>query len=371
MTRGRVLVLGAYGLAGRAIVAALREGGEVDVIASGRRPERLAERFGVGPAPRVETRVLDATDEDALRGACADADVVVNAVGPFLRSGFGIARTVVAAGRHYVDCANEQLHYERLRALDAKARDGDVLLACGAGVIPGLSSLLAARLLEESPAADRLDIVWAQRRHAFEDGGQASMMGGVLDADHRPWAVRDGRRAPVTVGRSRRDWTLPEPFGRLRLLEVPTIDVAVFAERARLREIRTWFHVGDAPPLLFGLIRLLGPSRHAWAYRLVDRIVARRRRLEFARAVARGIGPEALLLVRTSGASGTRDAAVRFRDGASPTAVLPARIARDLLAGVPGHRGLATPVDLLRWDDVAGRVRETAVAIDLPADATA
>jgi short subunit dehydrogenase-like uncharacterized protein len=352
MGNARILVLGAYGLAGRVIVEALRRTPDHTVIASGRRRARLDEQFtGLQGAP-VETLVLDTTDATKLRQACASANLVINAVGPFARGGADIARTVVDCGCHYVDCANEQIHYERLHELHEPARSAGVLLVTAAGLIPGLSTVLAAHLLDRDDAADAVDITFAQLRHAYADGGGASVMGGVLDAVYRPYAVCNGIRSPVTLGRSVRDVSLPAPFGARRLLEVPTIDVAVLAARAGLREIHTWFYLGEQPTWLFGLIRALNPTKRAWAYQLIDRLVERLNRADFARAQKQGVSPEALLLIRTSGAARTHQATVQFTDGASPLAVLPARIARDLARGVIEKRGLATPIDLYRWPDL-------------------
>jgi len=352
-----VLVLGAYGLAGRAIVERLLRDTPHDIIASGRRPERLASEFVNADRSRLETRVLDATDSAALAAACAEARVVINAVGPYNRDGFSIARTVVHCGRHYVDCANEQIHYERLIDLDDDARAAEVLLVTAAGLIPGLSTLLAAHLLDRCPDANRIDIRYAQLRHAYADGGHASVMGGVLDAVYRPYAVRGGERIAVPLGQSTDEAELPPPFGPRRFLEVPNIDVPVLAALRPLRDIHTWIHLGDQPAWLFGLIRFLDPARRRWAYRLISAIVDRLTHAEFEAAAARGLGPDAFLEIEVADGGERQRAWLHFTDGASPTAVLPSRIACDLLAGSLAVRGLATPVGLYRWPEIEKNVQ--------------
>ncbi len=349
---GSVLVLGAYGLAGRAIVRRLLAATDAKVVASGRRSDRLVEEFSGDSSGRLRTLALDATDSTALTDACREADVVVNAVGPYDLHGAAIARTVVGGRRHYIDCANEQVHFEHLRKLDAEAADAGVLLVTGAGVAPGLSTLVAAHLLESGLPPTSVEIVYAQLRHAYPDGGQASVMGGVLDAVHRPWAIHAGERVEAKLGRSVREMELPAPFGRRRLLEVPTIDVPVLAARVALHDARTWFYLGDQPPWLFGLIRLLDPTRRRWAYRLIERIVTRMTRAEYDHAVASGLGTDVYLGVTVGAAGVSRSAEVHLTDGASPTAVLPARIASDLLAGTVTESGLRTPIDLYRWRDL-------------------
>ena len=61
----------------------------------------------------------------ALREACGRASFVINAVGPFARSGAAIARVAVECGLPYLDCANEQVHYGHAeKKLDKKAFSG-------------------------------------------------------------------------------------------------------------------------------------------------------------------------------------------------------------------------------------------------------
>ena len=353
----RVLVLGACGLAGRVVVERLLAASDLEIVATGRNAASLRARFG-GRDPRQTTATLDADDAAALRQACASVDIVVNAVGPYTRNGAEIARTVVDCRRHYIDCANEQLHFERLQALDARARDAGCLLVTGAGLFPGLSSLLATHQLRAHPGADTLEIVYAQLRSPFDDGGHASAMGGVLDTVLQPWAVRGGRRVAVPLGRSLRTADLPLPFGRCRLLEVPTIDLPLFAGRTGLREIHTWVLMTDQPAWVFGLIRRLDPTRRPWAYRLLDGILSRLARREAAHAKAGGLSRNALLQVITRDASRERAANLVFCDGATPVGVLPARIARDLASNRITATGLQTPLDLYTWEDLVDEVND-------------
>ena len=349
---GSVLVLGAYGLAGRAVVAAVLRTTQCRVVAAGRHAERLAAEFGAADPARLTTSVVDVTDAAALQRACEPVDLVVNAVGPYNLSGAAIAQTVVAARRHYVDCANEQIHYERMGGLAEEARAAGVLMVVAAGLVPGLSTLLAVHVLECAPRADRVDVRYAQLRHAFADGGHASVMGGVLDAVYRPSALCNGQRVPVALGESTATAEFPPPFGPRRFLEVPNIDVPVLAGYRPLREVHTWIDLGDQPTWLFALIRALDPVRRRWAYRIIARVVERLTRKEFETALSLGRGPDAYLEVEASAGAERQRAGVHFTDGASPTAVLPARIVRDLFANRLPQRGLATPIDLYSWSDV-------------------
>jgi len=342
-----ILVLGAYGLAGRGIIERIATRSAYCVTAAGRRADKLQALLKVAGSNRVRTLVLDATDVSALRDACANASFVINAVGPFSRNGADIARTVIECGRPYLDCANEQRHYQNLLELDALARRQGVPMITGAGAVPGLSTLLTAHLLKRFPATTEVDVCWAQFRHAYAESGLASMMGGILEAVDRPLALRKGNPVPIVIGRSAMHFDLPEPFGRKRLLEVPTIDALTIPNRFSLQEFHTWFYMGDLPTWLLEMVRVLKPNRRPWAYRLIE---ARMRYLndrDTAKAIAAGIGPECLLQVLVRNSDEAKARLMVFADGAVATACLPAYIADSYLRGEVSQTGLLTPLDLV------------------------
>lgn len=352
-----ILVLGAYGLAGRAIVARLAAKTGHTIIAAGRNSAKLQMLSDSMGAERVRTRVLDAADAGALRAACEDASFVINAVGPFARTGADIARVVVEAGLPYLDCANEQTHYERLGELDPLARRRGVPIITAAGAIPGLSTMLVARLIGQLDGAAEVDCCWAQYRHAYADTGLASIMGGILEAVAHPVALKGGQLAPVVMGRGMRAFELDAPFGLKTLMEVPTIDALTIAHAFPLREYHTWFYMGELPTWLLDVVRVLAPQRRRWAYRLIESIMRRLNDRDTARAIAVGVGPECLVHVTARSATETRQASILFRDGAAATACLPAYLAALYFDGGIPAAGLMTPLDLVeaaQFEAIAG-----------------
>lgn len=343
----KVLVLGAYGLAGRAIVDRLLEKTPFQVVASGRDPAKLRALYNTADKPSVRTLVLDAADPHALREACRDVAFVINAVGPFTRSGAAIAKTVLESGRPYLDCANEQRHYRHLEALHALACRQKVPLITAAGAIPGCSTLLTAGLLERNPREACVECCWAQFRHAYPESGLASMMGGILEALERPLTLKAGRMMPVRLGKSVKTVELPEPFGKQRLMELPTIDALTLPKRFQIQDHRTWFYMGDLPLGLLNIIRVLQPQRRPWVYRLVEAIMRRINTRDTRKAIASGVGPESLLTVTVSTGSETEGRQILFRDGAVATACLPVYIAGKYLRGEVDQTGLLTPLDLV------------------------
>ncbi|HOZ49150.1 MAG TPA: saccharopine dehydrogenase NADP-binding domain-containing protein [Candidatus Hydrogenedentes bacterium] len=371
MAQGAILVLGAYGLAGRAIVQGLVDRTPHHIVAAGRNPDRLQAFVAGFTNERVESRVLDVADHDPLRDACAASALVINAVGPYAQHGAATARVVVESGRAYLDCANEQIQYERLRALDGLARERGVPMITAAGAVPGMSTLLTAHVLERFPQADSVDWYWAQFRHAYEASGLGSFMSGVLEAVHRPVALVDGAITPIILGESQCRVDFGPPFGERLVFELPTIDTLTLPARFSLRHMHSWFYMGDLPTWQFKVIRILQPHRRPWAYRLIERVTRRVNAGEMAKALAAGWGPEALLVVNVRTGAKTRTGRILFRDGAVATACLPVLIAREYLAGRLNRPGLASPLDLVDPAVALGALGDAALQVNLPDDASA
>lgn len=356
--RAEILVSGAYGLAGRAIVQRLIKRTPHNIIAAGRKEDRLRSLLRETDSAHVNLLVLDATDVPALHAACAKASFLINAIGPFARTGSAIARIALECGVPYLDCANEQRHFKNLSELDPLAKQQGIPLITAAGAIPGISTLLIGKVMTGFPSATEVDCCWAQFRHAYADSGLASMMGGILEAVDRPIVLCEGKPVPIVVGRSMKDIDLPEPFGRKSLLEIPTIDALTIPARFSLREFHTWFYMGDLPTWLLDIVRVLKPDRRPWAYRLIENIMRRINDRDTARAIASGIGPECVLQVAASSSGESKFATMTFRDGAAATACIPAHIADSYIQGKIQKTGLLTPLDLVDPESLPSIVDE-------------
>lgn len=364
-----ILVLGAYGLAGRAIVREILDTTPHHVLAAGRKADRLATMAVELPTDRVRTLVLDATDAAALTRACGKADFVVNASGPYAKFGAEVARIVIDAGRPYLDCANEQVHYERLRSIDALARSKSLPLITAAGAIPGLSSLLIVHMLKMHPEARSVDCAYAQLRHAYEDGGLGSMMSGVLEAVNKPLSLREGAHVPCLLGAATQRMELPPPIGLRQFFELPNIDVLTLPQKHALRNLRVWFYMGDVPTWLFPIIRLLRPDKHPTVYRFLERIVDTMNKKEIAEAIAAGHGPEGVIQVTVTREKEASTGSLTLRDGAVATAFLPAFIANAYLMGSLDHAGLLTPSDLITLAEIESALRRIVVHAQFPGEA--
>ena len=157
----RIVLLGC-GFHGRGIAYQLAAAGpEVELSVLDRDAGRAA---AVGDKAGVPWRTVDVTEPDSLRAALADADLVVNAVGPYHQTALGVIEAAVDAGVHYVDMNDDHEVAEAVlldASWDERARRAGVTVLIDCGVVPGLSGLLVRHAAEQLDRTDRVAIRFA------------------------------------------------------------------------------------------------------------------------------------------------------------------------------------------------------------------
>lgn len=173
----RIVVVGGTGGFGTTICRMLIEDGH-RVVAIGR--DRHRGSAACQSIPGLEFRCMDRSDigEEALE--MLDADVLVDASGPFQGAGTRLVEAAIDAGCHYVDIADDRAHVRAVRALDDDARRSRVCAISGASSVPALSGAVAMLLSDGMEAVDRVDVsITASSRAAFGRSVLASMLSGA------------------------------------------------------------------------------------------------------------------------------------------------------------------------------------------------
>lgn len=91
----------------------------------------------------ASSRSIDVTDPEALRAFLADADLLMNSVGPYFRFGVPILEAAIAAGIDYIDICDDAQPTADMLALDERARAAGITAVIGAGASPGFMNVLA------------------------------------------------------------------------------------------------------------------------------------------------------------------------------------------------------------------------------------
>lgn len=214
----RATVVGGGGRIGGAMVHGLVDAEDCTgiVVADGN-IERTKQRLE-GVAKIDQIKEVSIHDGPALAELVGDADVVMNAVGPYYKHGTTVLEAAIDAGVDYVDvCDDIEPTLEMLKLHD-RAIDKGVTAVVGCGNSPGFTNMIVAS------AADR----WDEVLEAYmswvvplaDGGGPGAGFHSVRMCANPAMRVVDGR-LEERPSLSDSCWVeLPEPFGSVRVFDV-------------------------------------------------------------------------------------------------------------------------------------------------------
>jgi saccharopine dehydrogenase-like NADP-dependent oxidoreductase len=186
----RVLVLGAAGSVGSCIVRDLLRSSDATVIAADVQQPSF-KSLGAEAESRVATVVVDIADDRRLRETMRGVDIVVNATA--MRFAMPVTLAALDLRVKLIDLGTYRDTQAQLDLSD-RAETSGVCVVIGAGVAPGLTSILA-RL-----GADQLDEADSVRIHSF-------LVNALFES---PANVNDRLDALKLAGLARRDGRLVE-----------------------------------------------------------------------------------------------------------------------------------------------------------------
>jgi short subunit dehydrogenase-like uncharacterized protein len=219
-----IAVLGASGTVGRLIAreAARRD---VHVILAGRQAEPLIELASSLPAGLAHAAIVDVVDPATLESVIAQADLVLNTIGPFSRFAEPIVSACVQAATPYVDLANELSAVRALLDRDEEARRHEVQLVTGAGFGVVATETLALMLAHASPLQS-IQVAAAQAVAYASRGVKATIADGMAQGSPR---YVDGQLVVGAFGEG--VTTVQFPDGPRQVIPAPVGDLLA-AQRA-------------------------------------------------------------------------------------------------------------------------------------------
>jgi len=234
-----VVVLGASGEMGARVVRLLQaQLPDVRVVEASRRGGRAGHPM----------RAVDVHDLQSLQVLLAEADLVVNAVGPFSYDPAALLTAAIDARCHYADLAEAPEFVERVRSVAAHcgAVEAGVAVISGCSTLPGLVQLLAGRWSGRDDVAQVGAWLSLGSRNPVSRGlllGMLQPPGRIAPGGQR-W-FREGGEATTQDGRRLRFGSYPAPFG----------DGVALGER----RVPLHFHMGFDRACLTGLLALAAP----------------------------------------------------------------------------------------------------------------
>lgn len=242
------LLYGSYGYTGRLIAERARELGLTPLLAGRDAAAVQAQAVELG----ASFRAFPLDDASALEAALRETPVVLLAAGPFSHTARPVVEACLRTGTHYLDITGEIAVFEMIAALDARAREAEVMLFPGAGfdVVP--SDCLAAHLARRLPTATSLQL-------AFQALGGASRGTLTTMAENagRGGAVRRGGRI-VPVPAAHRSMEVDFGRGPVTVTTIPWGDVSTAYHSTGIPDVEVYTRIPRSQLRLLRASRRLG-----------------------------------------------------------------------------------------------------------------
>jgi len=295
-----ILIVGGYGVVGSRIAADLAADFPDRVVVAGRHLER-AQATAAAIGHGVQGRQVDVTVPSSIAAALADVSVAVNCIDQPDRA---LLWAVIKRGLGYTDITphltdlGRGAAYERVDAA-AKARGARILL--GAGMVPGISSVMVRALADTLGGANRIETALLLSTDDLTGPGSFDYLLQELTMDFDLHVEGADRRArPFT---SPRTVEYPAPAGPRRAYLFPFSDQVLYPRTMGARSVVTRLSVD--PPRMSRLLALLvrTPATHLVAQPRVRAALGALRRRHMA---AQAHAPYALRVdVEYHGRTGT------------------------------------------------------------------
>lgn len=333
-----ILLVGGYGVVGRRIAARLAPLFPGQVVIAGRderRADDLCRELGQGS----RARRIDVGNVAAISAALDGVHTVMTCVA---QSEMHLLRTCIARGVAYTDIAPRLAFWQGAEEMDAEARRTGARIILGAGLSPGISNMMAARMAKD---VGRVDSVETAILLSLGDEYGPDSLHHVLEAVTQPFTVlRAGHRLPAVPFSEGARVVFPTPLG------------------ARTAHLFPWSDVVYHPKTL-GAQTSVGrfALEPAWAGRLASVLVragARRwlKRPGFSRGNRRAIDrlkriyaghDHFALVVTVEGGGRVMTMSLAGRHQADATVAGAAELARALAAGEVERAGVWLPEEVI------------------------
>jgi saccharopine dehydrogenase (NAD+, L-lysine-forming) len=327
-----ILIAGGYGTVGRRVAADLAPDYPGRVVVAGRSAEKAAQ-LAVALGKGTRGRQIDVGDPDSVEAALEGVGVVMSCIDqpePHL------LRAAIGRGLAYTDIAPHLMTRRTTEAMKAEAAQSGARIVLGAGLAPGISSLLARM------GADRVGAVESVESNVLLSAGDAygpASRKYIMEELALSYAVRiEGREVPMRPFSGSARVEFPPPLGERRAYPFPFSDQVFFPETLGARMAITRL-VLDPPwlgTLLSALVRLrvtAGLRQRGGSQERVQRLIARLQRRYKGRDWY-GV------VVDVRGARGRIRASLAGRGQASGTAIGAAAVVRALAEGEVEQSGI-------------------------------
>ncbi|HEY8943587.1 MAG TPA: saccharopine dehydrogenase NADP-binding domain-containing protein [Polyangiaceae bacterium] len=219
---GDILIVGGYGVVGRRIAALLAPSFPSKVVIAGRDEQRataLCHEIGNGS----KARRVDISDRTSIAPALESVGTVMVCVA---QHDLHLLRECISRGLAYTDIAPRLAFWRGAEELDLTAQRTGARIVLGAGLIPGISNMMAQKLKAELGAVDRIETSIAL---TLGDAYGPDALNHMLEAVIEPFSiVCDGREREALPFSEPKLIHFPAPLGDRDAYLFPWSDVVYY-----------------------------------------------------------------------------------------------------------------------------------------------
>ncbi|MBQ1782617.1 MAG: saccharopine dehydrogenase NADP-binding domain-containing protein [Gammaproteobacteria bacterium] len=264
-SKTRILVLGGYGRVGQEVARYLFNATDLTLILSSREAKPLPGWATPDPQARMEALILDLFDDDALKLACAQVDLVISCAGPSGLIGNRVALACKRVGVPLVDAGGYDPLLHSLQQAQVK-EPSPVPLVINVGLLPGLSGLFPQWLLKTldvKQPVETLDVCYVGRdAWSFNSAWDIinSLGGFGQDRGFCYLSRQDVIRVPMRE--SMRKVSFPKPIGNASTMLIYSEEIARLAREWQIGTTRVYgANIGPRAALVCMLAKILGFHR--------------------------------------------------------------------------------------------------------------
>lgn len=151
----KILVIGGYGVFGKRIVERLSRVSNIEIVIAGRstdKAKKLKQELSKASQCIISIQYIDISENLTF-----EADILINACGPYHRQDYSLAGYCIEQGIHYIDLADNRDFVDGISKLDKKAKSKDVFVTSGASTVPAISSAMVDYLAKDFAEVHKLD----------------------------------------------------------------------------------------------------------------------------------------------------------------------------------------------------------------------
>jgi len=166
----KILILGGTGSMGANCASLLHNYSDVKLtlgVRSMEKAEQIMHEMKMDPF-KVKPMVIDIMDKESVINAMKAHDVVLNAIGPFVKYGRHILLSAIEAKVNYVDICDDYDATLDLLSLDEQAKEAGISALICMGTTPGITNIQAKYAVSFLDEIDSLKICWAVSTPPFD-----------------------------------------------------------------------------------------------------------------------------------------------------------------------------------------------------------